>query len=418
MFGCPSQSALARADETGAELAERAAQALAANPANSMPPTRTRNVSLPAWTWLQFQVHDEMYPLTVDIVGSTVTPATKVMYMLAGGSTNFHGSFFTPNQRNLAHFMCENGYLVVGVTPREDSVPGDLRNLGFMATWGLQKHSADVRSVVTQLQAALGLPYDVLGHSYGAITALEYAARYTDTLVPTRVIALDIYSLDGAAQPKAREDAERTYRAHVQLLERGEYVDTGYALLKPAKGFAVAAPNVDSGTSRADYGYSGTFSFEALLFATVIDSSRAAGVHSTITGLPGDWLFKGGAVAGRYVFADDPQGDRYLFTRTRYDTFLATVDAVGSGLIAVALERDVWAINADIDAYRLDWTAIRQPVIWFNSELGYGEHRHGAQLMRAAGNQHVMDATLRSYGHGDMLWAEAARFDLWERLVP
>jgi pimeloyl-ACP methyl ester carboxylesterase len=288
----------------------------------------------------------------------------------------------------------------------------------FMASWGLEKHSADVRSIVSRLQPALSLPYEVLGHSYGAITALDYAARYTSELAPARVIALDINVLDGEAEPKLSADAKRTYDAHVQLLERGTYVDTDYALLKPVKDFAVSTPNLSSGTSRADYGHSGTFTFEQLLFATLLDSSRAAGVHTEITQLPGDWLFKGGAVAGRYKFADDPGDDRYAFTLTRYDTFLETVDATGSGLIAVALERDVWALNADLPGYRIDWSAIKQPVIWINSEFGYGRHRHGAALMRAAGNGHVLDEELLGYGHGDLLWAETARIDLWEKLLP
>lgn len=366
---------------------------------------------------MQLQVHDETYPLTVDIVGSHVTPANKLMVMLAGGSTNFESSFFTPNDRNLAQFFAEKGYLVIGVSPREDNVPNGVTNYRFMESWGLQKHSADVRSIVEKLSDALGLPYEILGHSYGAITALDYAVRYTDALAPERVIALDIYSLDPLANPTAREDASRTYQAHVQLLQRGEYVDTGYALLKPATMFARSSPMLDSGMSRSDYGHSGTFTFEGLLFATLIDSSKTDGVHTSITGLPGDWLFKGGVLAGRYEFADDARNDRYVFTRTRYDTMLATTDAAGSALIAVALERDVWAVNSGDPAYPFDWGAIRQPVIWINTEFGYGVHRYGAQLIRDAGNPDVVDSQMLGYAHGDILWAETARFDLWEQLV-
>jgi pimeloyl-ACP methyl ester carboxylesterase len=404
--------------ELGSALAQRAALALEAGAGSRMAPTRTHEETRADWTWLQLALHDETYPLTVDIVGSAVTPASKVMYMLAGGSTNFTGSFFTPRERNLAHFMGEHGYLVIGVSPREDNAPSDSANYRFMEAWGLQKHSDDVHSVVTQLQAALALPYEVLGHSYGAMTALDYAARFSDAAGPARVIALDIYALDTESDPKLRQDALRTYQAHVQLLGRGRYVDTEYALLKPAKSFAVSTPTLDSGQSRSDYGHTGTFSFEALLFATLIDSSRTAGLHTELTGLPGDWLFKGGAVAGRYVFADDPSQDRYAFTRTRFDVLLATVDATQSGLIAVALERDVWAVSAGDPAYRIDWAAIRQPVIWINSEFGYGPHRDAAKRIRAAGNTQVVDDVLLGYGHGDMLWGEAARDDLWERLLP
>lgn len=408
----------ASAADPGSVLAMRAAQALESAGVGGMAPTHSKDEQRSKWTWIERKIRDETYPLTVDIVGSAEIPATKVMYVLAGGSTNFQGSFFTPVERNLVHFLCEHGYLVVGVTPREDNVPGQQPDMRFMASWGLEKHSADVRSIVSRLQPVLSLPYEVLGHSYGAITALDYTARYNGELAPTRVIALDIYMLDPQAEPKLLEDAKRTYDAHVQLLERGTYVDSGYALLKPAKDFALATPNVTSGTSRSDWGHSGTFTFEQLLFAMIIDSSRSAGVHTDITQLPGDWLFKGGAVAGRYKFADDSRNDRYAFSLTRYDTFLETVDVVGSGLIAVALERDVWAINANAPGYQLDWSAIKQPVVWINSEFGYNKHRYGAALIRAAGNTHVLDDEVSGYGHGDLLWAQTARVDLWERLLP
>jgi pimeloyl-ACP methyl ester carboxylesterase len=338
--------------------------------------------------------------------------------MLAGGSTNFESSFFIPNDHNLAQFFAEHGYLVIGLTAREDNAPSNAASYRFMEGWGLQKHSADARSIVEKVQAAVGVPYEMLGHSYGAFTTLDYAARYTDSLVPERVIALDIYSLDPGANPSAQSDASRTFRAHAQLLANGEYVDKGYSQLKPVAAFARSTPMLSSGVSRADHGHAGTFTFEGLLFATLIDNSKVDGVHTSITGLPGDWLFKGGVCAGRYLYADDPRNDRYAFTRTRFQTMMATTEAAGSGLISIALERDVWAVNAADSSYPFDWAAIRQPVIWINTEFGYGVHRHGAALMRKAGNANVVDDQLAGYGHGDILWGETARHDLWERLLP
>jgi hypothetical protein len=405
----------ANAQELGSAIAQRVERALQSDA--RMAPTRTKDVTQPGWTWSQFQVHDETYPLTVDVVGSSVTPATKVMYMLPGGSTNFVSAYFTPNHRNIVQFLCEKGYVVIGVSPREDNIPSNATNYQFTESWGLAKHTADVRSIVAQLQPALALPYEVLGHSYGAITALDYAARYVDTLVPERVIALDIYSLDVRANPVAQQDASRTYQAHVQLMARGEYVDRTYALLIPAKALTQATPSLDSGISRASYGHSGTFTIEGLFFATLTDGLQQDGIHTALTGLPGDWLLIKGMFAGRYAFADNPRDDRYAFTRTRFATLLSTVDEVGSGLVPVALERDVWAVNAGDPAYSLDWAAIRQPVIWINTELGYGPHRFGAQLIREGGNSQVTDSQLLGYGHGDILSAETARFDAWQQLV-
>jgi pimeloyl-ACP methyl ester carboxylesterase len=411
-------SVIARAahgQDTGSALAERAATLLGSNASlQAMRTTSDRSANYSRFT---LAIRDESYPLTVDIVGDATAIVTKVVYMLPGGSTNFSGSFFTPRAHNLALFLAARGCLVVGVTAREDNVPSTASDLSRLQDWGLAKHSADLRSLVLPLQAAFGLPYEVLGHSYGAATALDYAARYRETTGPERVIALDIYSLDGEGDPNARRDAERTYDAHAQLLTQGQYVDDTYAVLKPAQALAVSAPRLDSGVSRSSFGQQGTFHFEGLFFANLIDSSDADGVHSSITGLKGDWLFAGGTVAGRYMFADDPADDRYVFTHSSLTDVMDSVRVVGSGLIAVALERDVWGANAG-KGYDLDWGTISQPVIWINSEFGYGVHRHAAKRMRAHGNAKVIDDLLQGYGHGDMLWARTAELDLWKRLVP
>jgi pimeloyl-ACP methyl ester carboxylesterase len=404
----------AHAADPGSQLAARAAQALESQSTT----VRTHETTEQGWRWLQLELRDETYPLTVDLVGSTTAAAGKIAYLLPGASTNFEGSFFTPRDENIVQFLCENGYLVIGITPREDKVPTTLASYRFMQSWGMEKHSVDARAVVLQIQHALGLPYDVFGHSYGAATALDYAARYSNEDAPARVIVLDIYSLDIEADKAGQQSARRTYEAHAQLMERGTFVDTTYGSIKPVVALAKANPGLDSGVSRSNYGHSGSFTLEALLFSTLIDGAGADGIHTPMTGLPGDWLLNKSMVAGRYVFAEDPRADRYAFTRTSFPEFLAGIDVPGSGLVSVAFERDFWAVNAGDPGYALDWSAIRAELVWINSEYGYGPHRYGAKLIRAAGNTRITDSELRGYGHIDMLAGEPARLDLWSQLVP
>src|SRR6266545_4608830 len=68
----------------------------------------------PDWVHTRFAVHDETYPLVVDVVASTTIQPSRVVYMLPGGGLNFDCNFFTPRDRNIAHFLRHHGYLVVG----------------------------------------------------------------------------------------------------------------------------------------------------------------------------------------------------------------------------------------------------------------------------------------------------------------
>src|SRR5262249_49840688 len=78
--------------------------------------------SEPGWVRVQIEWHDEAHPLVLDVLASTAATPSRVLYMLPGGGLNFAGNFFTPRHNNLVHFMHRHGYLVVGVTPRENSL--------------------------------------------------------------------------------------------------------------------------------------------------------------------------------------------------------------------------------------------------------------------------------------------------------
>jgi pimeloyl-ACP methyl ester carboxylesterase len=367
------------------------------------------------WTWIELDIYDQAYPLSVDIVVSNVLPPRGVIYMLPGGAANFRAAFLTPREDNLAAFFRRRGYLVIGISPREDRVPPTEQDFSFMANWGMQQHREDVRAVVSKVQAVVPLPYELLGHSYGAATALDYAGAYPEE--PSRVIALDIYSFDPYVTPASISRAGRTHAAYVDLIAEGTFADTTYydfsTLANRGLNDIDAGPTTpfDAGADALDPDTS-----KQLLLYGLIYSSMLPGVHSDLTGLAGDWPMALSTIAGRdrdTVSIDE----RRPFRNTELATLRAVSSELGSGLISMAFARDYWSVVSLADpAYPLHWSSIRSEIAWINTELGYAGQTHGAELIRASGNTRVTVEVIPDYGHADLLWSRNARRDVWERL--
>jgi pimeloyl-ACP methyl ester carboxylesterase len=366
------------------------------------------------WSWLQFEVYDEAYPLTIDIVASKHEEPRRIIYFLPGGGTNFQASFFSPVEANLAHDFRERGYLVIGITPREDSIAYGTQDFSFTQTWGMDKQRADVRSIIANVQRVLPLPYEVLGHSYGASTALDYASKYSHEL--ERVIALDIYSIDPELDPQGVAQAEATRATHVELLNQGTYVDPGGADAPLLSMWTDEERSADSGVSREELGVPGNFTNESLYYFALIYAGDLPGLHSSATGLSGDWPMFQGTFAGTYTLDPDPLADTYVLTHVDESTLLTSSAASGSGLYSIAFARDYWSVVAGNPEYAIDWSAITTKLVWMNCELGYGTQTHGAELARKAGNAEVEVFIIPGYGHGDVLSSRSADKDAWELL--
>lgn len=394
----------------GAQWAQRIADALEAKVRSR----RVREVETSEFCWLEIDLYDERYPLAVDVVASRTCEPSCIVYMLAGGGVNFRSSFFSPLDRNLAHFMRKQGALVVGISAREDRVPVDLKDYSFMGGWGLSKHRADIRFVVCNVQEVAQLPYDVLGHSYGAAYALDYAAHHASEL--RRVIALDIYSLGPEATPGQRE-AQRTYEAYVQCLAERHYHDTSYGGLREGVAAAIKAPTAPTPFARQPLGHEGLFCAQGVLDFSLVHSALLPGIHTPITGLCGDWALNRGHLAGTFQFAEDPRQDAAVFTHTAAASLREAASQIGGGLMPVAVERDYWAVNANHAAYELPWHAITTQVLWLNAELGYGDKQWGAELIRRGGNDRVQTRVISGYGHADLVWGERAAVDVWQHLT-
>jgi pimeloyl-ACP methyl ester carboxylesterase len=410
-YGDAQTSSAGAAGATGRRLALGVAESIEAHGRT----LRTRNVTTPRWTWLEILLFDQPYPLTIDILGSNLSAPRGVVYMLPGGATNFRSSFLVPPEDNLASFFRRHGYLVIGITPREDAVTAATRDLSFMEAWDMKQHRDDIRKVVQLVQEVVPLPYELLGHSYGAASALDYAGVYPDEV--QRVVALDIYSFDSATDPASMRKARRTHQAYVELMREGVVADTSYVDFPALVRSGLGRP--DAGVGRAsDNDYGGYTSKQLLLFG-LIYSAVLPGVHTDITGLPGDWPIAMSEIAGDDGWEFRPDDDDRTFSRTSIATLRLAADELGSGLISMAFARDYWSVVAEAEGgYPLRWSNNAGKVLWINSELGYNTQMHGADLIRQAGNSNVEKQVVPQYGHADLLWSRTAREDVWERFAP
>ncbi|WP_437736401.1 hypothetical protein [Sorangium sp. So ce1335] len=373
----------------------------------------------PGWARVQIEVHDEAYPLVVDVVASTRAAPSRVIYMLPGGGLNFESNFFTPRDRNIAHFMRDHGYLVIGISPREDSLdpaspaPGDAALEG----WGLAKRKQDIRDVIAAVDRWLGLPHDLLGHSAGGAHALDVAATYTDG--PGKVMVLDTTGpYDPVTEPAYAANAQATLDAYAQLLAQGQLTIDSASGLRALLAAAADDPLGDSGVPRAIAGGpAGTFTRSGLVHYGLIHTNRLPGPTTPLTGLPQNWFYEQGHLAGQYTFAAAPQQDRFGLTHTPLAVFEDALDELGSGLVPTATMRDLLAVWAGAPAYTIDWSNIDAQVVWVNTELGRGDHPRGAQLIEEGGNADVRFSVVPGYGHADPVFGQRAHIDVWPLLL-
>ncbi|MGW1775338.1 hypothetical protein [Streptomyces sp. NPDC002104] len=337
-------------------------------------------------------------PVTVDVVADTRRTPHAIAYLLPGGGLNFGSSFFTPSDLNLAHRMRREGLLVVGVTPREDAATAQDIGPG----WGLAAHRRDLAAVVEALDGALGLPYQYVGHSAGALLALD-AAAHDDSPRLTRVVALDTtgpYSGDLAVRAVQTRDA---YEA--RIAEGAYATDPGLA------GLLARAVTDPGGSSEVPWPPDPGLRF------THAGLAHFALVRTSLLPGPADWIYTQGHAAGSYSFGAAPAGDRFALAHTTLAAVRAVTSALGSGLLPNALLRDLAAIWAgDEKTYAIDWAAISAEVVWINAELGRGDHSRGPRLIRAGGNERVRFTVVPGYGHGDPLWSQTAAADVWSLL--
>ncbi|MER7173912.1 thioesterase domain-containing protein [Streptomyces mesophilus] len=352
------------------------------------------------WTRTRFLIEDDGVPYAVDVVADTAQRPRSLAYLLPGGGLNFTANFFTPRERNLAHHLRRLGHLVIGITPREDLATA--ADIG--AGWGLAAHRVDARRVIDAVDAALRLPYQLIGHSAGAALALDLAGR-GDGRRLERVVLLDT---TGPYEGEPAVRAGQARDAFQSLIDQGSYAnDPGLegllarALSDPDGASPVPRP-VDPTTR---------FTNAGLAHYALIRTNTLPG--------PANWIYRQGHAAGTYTFGASPAEDRFTLAHSPLPVWGEATGDLGSGLVPHALLRDLCAIWAGDDAtYRIAWDRIRAEVVWINMELGRGDHPLGAHLIRRNGNRHVTFQVVPGYGHGDPVWGEQSDIEVWPLLTP
>ena len=381
---------------TGRQLADSAIAALKASAVTST----TRNVVTIDWSWLEVNFYDEQYPLTVDVVGSNFQTVKKVIYLLPGGGVNFRSSFFTPIDNNLAQFLRTKGYLVIGITPREDKAPAGMSS---MTNWGLAMHKQDITKVISTIQSRINKKYRVLGHSFGAVYALDYASTCEDPLYE-KVIALDIYSFDHSPA------AVISYGIFEQAALQEPYADASFTDTKSLALVSLLLPKIDSGESRGAFG-PGNFTWEGLFYFSLINTRYVSGVDIL------EWPLEQSYAAGKYYPARCPLFDTYYLTKSDINTVRSMIFMIGSGLIPYAVYRDVYDVNGYNDGsaghYSIKWADWKneKPVIWLNTALGFNWNMAGAY--QVPDDVSVTTDVIPEYGHLDILLSRTAQRDVW-----
>ncbi|MBN2442153.1 MAG: hypothetical protein JXJ04_12435 [Spirochaetales bacterium] len=362
------------------------------------------------WTQMEIELRDEQYPLTINLLIGHKRFPKKMMFMVAPSGQNFRSTFFSPIDRNMALYLLEKGYLVVGVTYREDKLP--IEDVGqFLTDWGMEKHTADLRKAVKLIQRIIKLPYDMIGQASSAVSIMDYASHYSGKL--DKIILLDTDSFDPSLQPEKVVYADMTYNALNQIIASGMYANPFIDSLRNMIFAGTMYPDADSGQARDFLGLPGNFTYAGLLHFSLIYTAFLPGLHTPITGLPGEWVMIQGVTAGYYNYALDPLSDSYGFTYTSLGDLVQVGMNIGTGIIPIAYNRDIYALQSLNGAYEIDWSGIEERVIMINSEYSSGNQAYYGTLIQLAGNNDVSLNLIQGYAYIDLLLSPYAAYDVW-----
>lgn len=364
------------------------------------------------WEFFEIEWFDERIPLTLDFLSKKEQPIEKIVYFLPGSGMNFRSNFFTPRKDNLAIFFLEKGYLVIGITPREDKVPYLFGRCYFMKDWGLEKHKNDIRKVISLIEKKTNVSYEILGFSAGAFYSLDYASTFYQDYLLKRIIVLDaVGEYDLSKEKELREKAEITEKAIRNLIEKDKiYIDNSLALLKILIVIESIFPYRNSGVERINY--SGDFTFEGLLYFTAIHTNQLEGPTTKYTKLPENWYFEKGWCAGEYIFKEDPKKDIYFLEHTKEKTLKLAAFKTNSGIYPYRTLLDIFSVLAGGKNYSICYENIKCEILWINSEFGMGNHTYVIEKIRNYGGK-VKFFLIENYGHADLIYGNNAKEDVW-----
>lgn len=359
--------------------------------------------------WVQFLLYDgDVLPIRIDLLNNIFCLPVKNIYLSPANALNIETDFITPKSHNLAIFLANKHYFVIGISPREDNAPIDF-NFDVIKDWGFEKRTQDFIEIINIFQHICDRDFDVLGHSDGAIVALNYSSVNPSN----RLKVIRVIDKVGRYDPNSQEfqNAQISLNATDQLINQGIFVDReflGFVFLAEQ---AKTNPTGDSGVPRPTPN-GGNFTNEGLFFFSLIHTNVLPGLLTPLTGLPSFWYLKGGFAAGTYEFGSSPSEDKYSLTHTNIQTIFEALSNIGSGTYPLATDRDFYAIETN--QLPLNLENIKVPIFWINAELGFGDVSYTISLLKTQ----VTYEVVKNYGIADPIYSNTAEVDFWNKLVP
>lgn len=357
--------------------------------------------------WVQLLLYDgDVLPIRVDLLNNIFGWPTKNIYLSPPNALNIEADFITPKNKNLAIFLANKNYFVIGITPREDAAPIDF-NFDLIKNWGFEKRTQDFTEIVNIFQNICDRDFDILGHSDGALVGLFYSSMIPSNKLKT----IRVIDKVGRYPPDSQQfqNAQVSLNAVNQLITNGTVVDReflGFVFLAEQ---AKTNPTGNSGVPRPA---GGNFTNEGLFFFSLINTNVLPGLLTPITGLPSFWYLKQGFAAGTYEFGPSPLEDKYSLTHINVQNIFEALSTIGSGTYALALDRDFFAIETN--QLPLNLENIKVPIFWINAELGFGDVSYTISLLKTQ----VTYEIVKNYAIADPVFSNTADVDFWNKLVP
>ena len=363
--------------------------------------------------WTQFLLDDgDILPIKIDLLNDLFSRQTKNIYLSPGTALNIQTNFITPKNKNLAVFLANKHYLVIGISPREDNAPANF-NFDLIKDWGFEKHTQDFSEIVDIFQRIWDRDFDVLGHSAGALVVLNYSSTpsYISSTTSNKLKTVRVIDEVGQYPLNSTgfQNSQASLNAANQLIANGTFVDNtflGFVFLAQQ---AKTNPTGDSGVPRPA---GDNFTNEGLLFFSLINTAFLPGLLTPITGLPSFWYLKQGFNSGTYEFGPTPLEDKYALLHTNIQTIFDALSSIGSGTYPIAYDRAFYALR--INQFPLNWGNIKVPVFWINTELGFGDASFTISLLKTQTTYDVV----KNYGHADPVYSDTADIDFWPKLFP
>jgi pimeloyl-ACP methyl ester carboxylesterase len=361
---------------------------------------------------IQADLYNSQNPLPVrmDVVWNTRKDQVKNIYLHPGSGLSFEADFLAKPDPVIA--LANNRSRVIGISPREAQATLDM-DMTMLKDRDLVNHTKDFEKIINLVQSINNQPYEVGGHSAGALVAAHYASLAGNTKRKFKALR----NIDMAAQyppgSVERTNAIITSQAIRQLMSEGVYANFENVGFKQIAEMARLNPSGDSGVPRGNP-LPGNFTNIGLLYLSLIFTGGLPGMYTDLTGLPGSWYLKQGYLAGTYNFALNPAEDTFSLTYTNINTVYAALDSVGSGVYPLSYEKNMVDVWSDANPI-INWANIKVPVYWINTEGGFGNTNPASLMLNSP---QVTFSVMPVYGHADPTFADNVATDFWTKLFP